>query len=373
MGTVYVLTPDLPGAVGGVRQHYRLVDTLNGAGIAAAIAHRDEGFRCRWFDNTTRVVCARQTTVTQDDLIVIPEELIGLVPSMAPGVPKIVFNQNAYTTFLWGLSAAETAAGYQHPDVWSTAVVSEDNLAYLRKVFPALRVDRIRCAIDTGMYHPRDKKRRAVAYMPRKRKLESTEVLALLGVSRALEGWEVLPIDGVSEQAAAEMIRASSIFLSFSHREGFGLPPAEAMACGCLVVGFDGFAGKEFFGDHAVTVPDGDVQAYFAAAADVLRSWDERAEHFARMARIGSDFVANAYSLEAHRQSVVPVFLEAMAAPRSRSARGRLEVPRFGPSRLIAAGQHVKHALHAASVRRSLADSTWHISAAFSVLTRGFE
>jgi hypothetical protein len=142
------LTPDLPAAVGGVRQHYRLVDTLNESGISAAIAHRDEGFRCPWFENTTRVVCAKQTTATQDDLIVLPEELIGLIPSLAPGVPKIIFDQNAYTTFLWGISDKETKATYHHRDVWSTVVVSDDNLDHLRKAFPKVRVDRLRYEIE---------------------------------------------------------------------------------------------------------------------------------------------------------------------------------------------------------------------------------
>jgi Glycosyl transferases group 1 len=373
MGTVYVLTPDLPAAVGGVRQHYRLVDTLNEGGIPAAIVHRDEGFRCRWFENTTQVVCAKRTTATQDDLIVIPEELIELVPSLAPGVPKIIFNQNAYTTFLWGISDAETKAAYHHPDVWSTIVVSDDNVDYLRKAFPGLRVDRLRYEIEAHLYHPGAEKRRAVAYMPRKRKLESTELLALLNVSGALVGWEVVTIDGVSEEKAAELIRASAIFLSFSYREGFGLPPAEAIACGCLVVGFDGFAGKEFFRDHAIPVSDGDVQTYFAVVSEILSSWDAKREHFAQMTQRGAEFVLNAYSPEAHRHSVIPTFSEAMAAPRRGPAHGLLEVPRLGPSRLTAAGQQFKNALHAASVRHSFADTSKHLSAAVSLLKRGFE
>ena len=123
MGTVYVLTPDLPLPVGGVRQHYRLVDTLNRAGIPAKVVHRDIGFRCKWFKNSTPIVYAGQTIANPSDLIVIPEELIGLVPTLSPGVPKIVFNQNAYTTLVWDISPAETKAAYYHPDVFSVLVV----------------------------------------------------------------------------------------------------------------------------------------------------------------------------------------------------------------------------------------------------------
>ena len=372
MGTVYVLTPDLTNAVGGVRMHYRLVDTLVAAGIPAAIVHKEEGFRCRWFENDTPVVCARLTTATQDDLIVFPEELVGLVPKLAPGVPKLVYNQNAYTTFLWGLSEAETSAAYHHPDVLATTVVSEDNLLYLRSAFPDIRVERVRYAIDSGLYHPRGNRRRAVSYMPRKRKLECDELLALLRASQLLEGWEVLTIDGVSEHRAAEMLSESSVFLSFSLREGFGLPPAEAMASGCLVVGFDGFGGKEFFGDHSIPVADGDVQSYFSAVSDVLRTWDARREHFETMAQRGADFVNRAYSSDAHRASVVPLFRELMSAPRKGSAQGPLELPLLGRERWDAAKQQVRSALHAASRRRSIADSTKHFGAALSVLMRGF-
>ena len=41
-------------------------------------------------------------------------------------------------------------------------------------------------------------------------------------------------------------MRLATIFLTFSNQEGFGLPPVEAMACGCLVVGYHGHGGKEF-------------------------------------------------------------------------------------------------------------------------------
>jgi glycosyltransferase involved in cell wall biosynthesis len=35
-------------------------------------------------------------------------------------------------------------------------------------------------------------------------------------------------------------------FLSLSHKESFGLPPLEAMACGCRVAGFHSEGGREY-------------------------------------------------------------------------------------------------------------------------------
>ena len=37
------------------------------------------------------------------------------------------------------------------------------------------------------------------------------------------------------------------IFLSFGHPEGFGLPLAEAAACGCYLIGYSGLGGREIF------------------------------------------------------------------------------------------------------------------------------
>jgi len=369
VGNVYVLTPDLQLPVGGVRQHYRLVDTLNRAGISAAIVHGDKGFRCRWFENSTPLVYASETIAKPEDLIVIPEELIGLVPTLAPGVPKIVFNQNAYTTFVWDTAPAGIKAAYSHPDIFSVLVVSDDNVEYMRNVFPELRIDRARYEIDPTLYFLPKTKRRALSYMPRKRSAECKEVISILEVSELLDGWEIWSIDGISEEKAAEMIRESSIFLSFSYREGFGLPPAEAMASGCIVIGFDGFGGREFFGSHSLLIPDGDTKAFSSAVLDVLRKWETDQERFSEMGKAGAAFIANNYSRTAHEDSVISVFAEAMAAPRAASGGGILHVPRYGHPRWRAAGSHVKRALQQTSIGASVK----HFNSAASILWRGYD
>jgi len=53
-------------------------------------------------------------------------------------------------------------------------------------------------------------------------------------------------IDNVNESKVAEIMSESAIFLSTSVYEGLGLPPIEAMACGCIVVGFHGDGGLEY-------------------------------------------------------------------------------------------------------------------------------
>ena len=44
----------------------------------------------------------------------------------------------------------------------------------------------------------------------------------------------------MQHEEVACALQDSLLFLSCGHPEGFGLPLAEAIACGCLVVGYHG-------------------------------------------------------------------------------------------------------------------------------------
>jgi alpha-1,3-rhamnosyl/mannosyltransferase len=70
---------------------------------------------------------------------------------------------------------------------------------------------------------------------------------------------------------AAEYQGAAALLVT-SRAEGFGLPAAEAIACGTPVVAFDNTSLPEVVGDAGVLVPDGDVPAMATAVLDLLDS-----------------------------------------------------------------------------------------------------
>lgn len=72
--------------------------------------------------------------------------------------------------------------------------------------------------------------------------------------------------------------RESTIVVVPSLYEGFGLPAAEAMACGAPVVSSDGGALREVAGDGAVVVPAGDAAALRRAIGALLDDPRRRAE-----------------------------------------------------------------------------------------------
>jgi glycosyltransferase involved in cell wall biosynthesis len=288
--TVYYLCPDYDTPSGGVRVAYRHVDALNAMSIPAAVVHQRRGFRCTWFANSTRVVASGDITLSPADVLVVPE-WYGPTLSTVPAGPRVVvFNQRSYGTF------DRVPAGQPlYRGAAALLAVSEDNADYLRYAFPDIPTHVVRNVVDGTLFRPASESPgRRIAYMPRRRGEELAEVLHLLAIRGVTRDWELTPIDGRSERETADLLRRSAVFLSFSEREGFGMPPAEAMAAGCYVVGFTGLAGRDFFDPaYCRPIPEGDVLA-FARAVEEICGTDP--EVLAKAGRLASQAILDRYS-----------------------------------------------------------------------------
>ena len=319
--TVWMICPDWDKPTGGIRVQYRAVDSLNAAGLSAAIVHHKAGFACTWFHHETRIVPAPDVVVGARDVIVVPEVYGSSILNLPRGVRQVIFNQNAYNTLDSLMGDEVAAAPYRdNPDLTAVIVVSEDNAELLRYVFPMAPIRRVRVGLDDAVYHPPTQApSNRIAYMPRRRRDDVAAVLGLLEMRGVFDRWEPVAIDGCSEAEVASALRSSRLFLSFSEREGFGLPPCEALACGCIVVGFDGFAGREFFRDpFAIAVPDGDVVGMARETERVLRRIEQRPSEMAAVSAAGSRFIRDAYPPEATGQDLVKIFTP-LLRPKPRS------------------------------------------------------
>lgn len=101
------------------------------------------------------------------------------------------------------------------------------------------------------------------------------------GVGRALRelaerrgeaGAVVLLGSGLDDPGLAALYRAAGALVYPSRYEGFGLPLAEAMACGTAVVAARAAATPEVVGEAALLVEPGDVRGFAAALEAVLLS-----------------------------------------------------------------------------------------------------
>ena len=346
---IYYRCPDKDYPVGGIRVIYRHVDILDRNGFEAFVLHHYHPFRCTWFENDTPVAHearypehsrspaarawrgARRAAgapvgtdplpafeLTDADVLVLPEVMPD-VPESEGHVPKVIFNQNAYLTLApYPLDVDSRDIVYARPEVRGAIVVSEDSRRYLESLFPELRVHRIHYGIDPELFAFAAEKKRQIAYMPRKNERDLQQVLVRLRLAGRLEGWDVVAIEGLSEAETAALLRESAVFLSSGHPEGFGLPAAEAMSCGCVVVGYHGYGGREFLTeDNGFPIAVGDVVEFADTTARVLRELEQEPDALARRAERGSRFVREHYAREREEEDVVAAWRE-LGDPRAR-------------------------------------------------------
>jgi hypothetical protein len=265
-------------------------------------------------------------------------------------VPKISFNQNVYLTH--EETPLTDVHGYQAcTDLLGAMCVSEDSRRYLEHAFPELDAQRVFYSVGGDEFHPpAGAKEKQIAYLPRKRPGDVHAVLSILRARGALDGWKLVEIQGMTRGRVAETLRRSALFLSSSDHEGFGLPPVEALACGCFVIGYTGFGGSEYFDPRfTVAVPDGDVFFFARAVETWLGSWT--AEASVALGQEASRFAHDRYSPGGEEQSVRAAFdhfLRKAPAPKGirRTLRaeetwtteGRLRSTRSLALRQIAAG-----------------------------------
>ena len=93
--------------------------------------------------------------------------------------------------------------------------------------------------------------------------------------------------------------RTPLMFLSCGHPEGFGLPLAEAIACGCLVVGYHGLAGRDFALPHMQVVEFGDLLGLLKGVEQELARFDAAPEAVIQERLAASETILQTYSLEA--------------------------------------------------------------------------
>ena len=307
---IYFMVPDDNRPCGGIRHMYRMVDALNELGMEACIFHCRANRRCTWFANQTQMVVGRSLRLSPGDTLVMPEVNRVRAQRRVSDATVIVLNQNHFNTFGGaGVSTATPCAYPGWPNAGSVIVTSEQCRRFVEQtVAGAMPVFSVRCVVDTALFTPA-RKRRLISFMPRKRRNDVETVIQLLRRSSALEGWEFLPIEGMSEAEVAHVLGETAIFLSFSDREGFGLPPAEAMVAGCYVIGFTGDGGREFMTpDVCSPVEDPDLRGFVNEVERIAGEWHDGDGFMSEQRARARENISSRYNKARMRAAVEQVF-----------------------------------------------------------------
>ncbi|MEO7061905.1 MAG: glycosyltransferase, partial [Lapillicoccus sp.] len=229
---------------GGVHVQTQHVQLLRAAGYNAWLWLPDPHDRTGWIDSDLPVLSGATTPIGAADLLVLPETptIDGRDP--APGARKVIFNQNHFYTFAAGQPGPHFPGWSPQPAVWAVTAESRDVLA---AVLPHLQVTLVPNPVDGDLFAPRPTDRLRVSWFPRKRPREASLLRELLGHDRRLAGVDLVELVDTPRPEVAVTLGTSTVFVALGHSESFGLPVAEALASGCLVVGYDGGGGHELF------------------------------------------------------------------------------------------------------------------------------
>lgn len=208
-----------------------------------------------------------------DAVLVLPEFFYPECVAAFPGVPWVLVAQDAHGLLRAWTRDVETAPAVVGDAAMVIASSQASHDAASLVAAPG-RLYRMHNAIDDEGLPFRVEKKQQIAYMPRKRPVDAKIVTSLLRKMPVLEGWDIVRIEKLPQAEVQRIITESLIFLAFSREEGFGLPPAEAMKTGSIVIGYTGVGSTEYFTDETgVTVADGDVIGFARAIADTVAEY----------------------------------------------------------------------------------------------------
>ncbi|MBA2727878.1 MAG: glycosyltransferase [Parachlamydiaceae bacterium] len=324
-----------------MKKIYQHVDILNKHGHKAFVLHSIPGFRSTWFENDTSIAypyvplgtinnkffpgdlelitkTGKLPAINALDIVVVPEIWAFEFSKVASKEqPFVIFSQNAYYTF-----NSLHLSGSPHPcdielspnpyhasNLLGVLVVSQDNLEYLKFIFPKVPDHRIRISVDSNKFAFSSNKQKQIAYMPRKNAYDILQVIGIITARGKLKGWSFVPIENKTEEKVAEIMKNSWMYLSTCDFEGFALPPMEAMLSGCLVVGYHGQGSKEYIRHpYAMPIISEDLVGFVMAIELIAANIDLYPQDLLAKAKQNCEILKAKYSQEHEENDVLAVW-----------------------------------------------------------------
>lgn len=329
------LCTDDKSASGGTAVIYDLVALLNKSGYDAALVHNspDAGYpdypvqvptfytramqQVYWRYSRPRGrlkmikdrLALRQkkllpVSLRRTDIIVVAEFQFAEAIEAFDGLPIVVFVQNPFSLMTsYHRAVGRGLVPQKQVKFWlGIADVCRSHLSILglepNAIFPV--------TMKPQEFPFQKLKQRLITYMPRKRPWEAALIAEALARRNRLSGYRIEALENITRSEVAAKLAQTRIFISLLQQEALGFPAAEAMAAGCIVVGFDGLGTAEYFDEEVgVPVTEGDVASLVEAVEQVVIEYEADPSRLDVMRCEASKRVNSRYSTSAFETRVL--------------------------------------------------------------------
>jgi glycosyltransferase involved in cell wall biosynthesis len=276
---------------GGIKVMFRHVEMLQKLGFDASIYSPDG--HPNWMSSSAPLFVGTNPAADPDNAMVFPEVLTGVL-GQAVRTPtpasKVLLCQNQYHIFnetVPAMSLAELSFA-------KLITVGELSKRFLERVLGPASFDVVPVWVDRELFFPRSKSLR-IATFPKKLPIHYALIRRIFEAK--YPRYRKVPWDLItakSEDESAEILGRCAVLLSLCERECVPLTALEAMASGCIVVGFHGYGGQEYATDdngiwlrpdHLEETADALADALAGVEADSVRSHGLRAAALATAQR----------------------------------------------------------------------------------------
>lgn len=264
----FIFLPPLPRMSGGLAVLQKLGEYIHRAGFSVYFVARE---RAAWFGDFLREgmpplllwesgdAPKLDVPLGTNDIWLIPEGWPhSILPGLRAGCRTVIYVQNwAYLLSEWpeGLDPAKLPVHYlavSRPVAWHIREVTGRHATLLR---PGIDISFFHPSCDTEHAKNYFQQHPVIGWMPRKNKALSRHIREIVAARRTQQHLvqpEWLEIANMTQAQVAEALRRCDIFLATGFPEGCPLPPLEAMASGCISVGFAGFGGWDYMREETL-------------------------------------------------------------------------------------------------------------------------
>lgn len=319
MARIIYFSPDFPQPSGGIKTLYRHVTRLVEMGFDAWIVHQKHPFRVSWhgFEAPTLWLSERPT-FTPEDVLVIPEVMHQVMQQTAKFSGERVVIALSWSPTYWNLPPGQTWGSFGIRRVITKSPLIQDYVGWSMGIEATL----ISEYVTPDLYfREKEAKRPKICYLTRKERSATWLQQVLQAKGSPFTDFEWMPLRELSEVEYARHLREATVYVTTNMQEGMNSSVLEAMACGCLVVGYSGVGGRVYMEpegqeQNCILVENGNVPDLGQRLETVLREMASKSDAFSRITENGL-WTASAYQNAADEADSLRAVFSPLISPSS--------------------------------------------------------